>query len=219
MIEPPPWPVPATDTFTCDTRSRGSGSCDIDGVTELVRLSAHHLEELHQQQQQQQRDASLALVSYHVVAWQRLPDATTGGMAGSAGLRCSAADGLWFSSYDYYDGPWASSDYAGAGCLSFLSRPLHAGPPLTMSDCAAFTDLLDGLMHLLGRRDVEPLAPRVTCDGFISRLLAARTHCDMTFGSAEEARLRCALHILLGEVAHCAGTSRGVLVRFSAHCI
>ena len=108
--------------------------------------------------------------------------------------------------------PWASSDYAGAGCLSFLSRPLRVDSPLTRRDCVALADLLEGLMFEL--REEGPWAPsfRATRNGLSARLLAARTHCDLTFGSVEESRLRCDLHVLLGEVAHCAGFSRGVLV-------
>jgi hypothetical protein len=44
------------------------------------------------------------------------------------------------------DGPWASSDYTGAGYLSFLSRPPRAGPPPTICECAAFHHLLADLM-------------------------------------------------------------------------
>ena len=135
------------------------------------------------------------------------------------GVSAMCCSGLTASGTTIDMQPWASSDYAEAGCLSFLSRPLRADSPLTMSDCAAFADLLEGLMHWTAHGNIELMAPRATRDGFLFRLMAARTHCDMTFGSAEEARLRCDLHVLLGEVAHCAGVSRGVLVRFSAHHI
>jgi hypothetical protein len=73
------------------------------------------------------------------------------------------------------------------------------------------------LMSLTDHRDTQ--LPRATHDKFIIRIAAMRTHCYTTFGSAEEARLRCALHIFLGEFAHCMDCSREKLVRFSAHYI
>ena len=75
-----------------------------------------------------------------------------------------------------------------------------------MSDCAAFTAMLDLLMSLLAREMSQVIAPRATRNALIIRLEAVRNHCDMIFGSAEEARLRCAFHGLLGEVAPCVGS-------------
>ena len=133
------------------------------------------------------------------------------------------------------DGPWASSDYAGTGCLSFLSRPMRAGPPLTISECTAFTALLEDLMLLVTSHAAHVMATvrlhgpvattdlhhglhliRTTRDMFITRLVAARGHCDTAFGSFATAPMRCDFHILLGAVAQFVGCSRQALVQRSA---
>ena len=80
--------------------------------------------------------------------------------------------------------------------MSFISRPLGVGLPLTMCECDAFTALIEILMSILAHRDSKLMAPRATRDEFITRLAAVRAHGDTTFGSAEEARLRCDFHIL-----------------------
>jgi hypothetical protein len=129
----------------------------------------------------------------------------------------------------------AASDYAGTGCLTFLSRPMRAGPPLTISECTAFTALLEDLMllvtshaeHIMATaRFHGPVATtdlhhglhmiRTTRDMFITRLVAARGHCDTTFGSSATAPMRCDFHILLGAVAQFSGCSRQALVQRSA---